>query len=931
MLFSRVATVLAVLLLASLATGGHDLASSPVSIPVVAPAITDARHILPSSDSMAPAIESSPSMAIEPMATLPGDLPPVKALPASTIPATTPQPLPKISASDAAGKFRRTVPSANAKGRPVSDVPAGFEFLLDEQTTVADVYYGGRLVTQALVSYTPAHVRIEDPAALLSHIPNVREPALLQTLLAAQLDNNLEQICHTEQQRDCGRLDPETLAVIFNPDTFRLQLFVSPTLLTTTGGDFLTYLPSSSSTKPTFVQQLGLSYSGSEGGDDSYNLSGGSVLSYREQSIRSSWNSTDEDSFKVDTLYWERDKDGKVARTGFLRGSNDGLTFSSSPQLLGAHFGSSRQTRIDYEAQGSNDIQLFMPVRGRVEVYRDNRLIASQILDVGNHLLDTRDFPSGGYDIEIVIKDGDNELSRERRYFVKDYRLPAVGAPEYYVEMGQVVDSRDVDSTLPTASSKYWQLRSGFDYRVADSMAMGLGLAADNENALIEPNMVWISRGLRFSGSLLASQEKDYGYAANLQWVSGRFSLNGDSRRLYTEETRNVQPLNIDDFYDTAQPLNIDETYDAPQPLLGDAYTQHSLNLSYQIPRGSLSYNASVSERGGYRHRLDSVAWNGSVFNDGRNSVSANVTLSRENDDYSALLSITYQYNTTHFSNSVRPSVEARRIDEGQAGTRRDYDERVKLRSQWFDRELLPGDLDISNELDVGHGSDSLTNSLSYRQRLVDVDAQLLNTRQANGDRDASYSGTVRSGFVIGGDYRPTVGGNGGRESAIVVDVEGEDSGDSYLDIMVNGQRRGYTRVGERAVISVTPYETYDVRLEARGENPIGFRDKVETVTVYPGNVVQLKWQAQTLNIVFGRVLDGSGEPIANAIIHGAVGMAQSDGYGLFQAELPQGEQSLQLRYATGRCSVQVPADYVINNGVGFLGDLQCLPSAVER
>jgi hypothetical protein len=53
--------------------------------------------------------------------------------------------------------------------------------------------------------------------------------------------------------------------------------------------------------------------------------------------------------------------------------------------------------------------------------------------------------------------------------------------------------------------------------------------------------------------------------------------------------------------------------------------------------------------------------------------------------------------------------------------------------------------------------------------------------------------------------------------------------------------------------------------------------------------------------------------------------MAASDSFGLFQAELASGEQQLHLNTQQGHCTVAVPADYDTNNGVGFLGDLQCL------
>ncbi|WP_237444639.1 CS1-pili formation C-terminal domain-containing protein [Sinobacterium norvegicum] len=806
--------------------------------------------------------------------------------------------------------FNRSAKTKNKKAK--STVPAGFEHLTGEQLVLADVYYGGRYLTQTLVTHTPTHVRIEDPAAVVGLLPEVKNPGEIETALSALMSNNTDSRCFNQQQRDCGILEPAVADVIFNPDSFKLELFVNPNYLAVQPIDELKYLPPSSSDNATFVQQLALGYSGSDDGDDRYNLSGSSVLGYREQSIRSNWNITDTEDFTVDTLYWERDKNGKVGRAGFLRGANNGLTFSASPQLLGGHFGSSRQTRIDYETQGSNDIQIYMPIRGRVEVYRDAKLIATEILEIGNHMLDTRNYPSGGYNIDIVIKDGGNVINRERRYFVKDNRLPNKDAPEYYVEFGQVVDNREEGSTLPTSSGDTWQLRSGYNYRVADSLGMGMGVAADNNNALIEPNMIWIARGLRLTGSLLASTENDYGYAADAQWTYYGFNASGNMRRLYADEERVDEQINTNDPF-------------SAQPLLGTSYNQYGLNLNYQIPFGSVSYNGSYSDRQGFTSKINSVALNATLFNYGRTSLSSTFSVTKENENYSALLSFTYQFNTDHWSNSARPSIEHREYDTSDGGRSTDYQERLALQANWYDRDLLPGDLNINNQLEVGTGSDSLLNSVQYQQRLIDIDAQLLNDKPSDGELRTSYSATLRSGFVIGGDYQPSLGGTDSREAAIVIDVEGDDSGDSYFDILINGQQRGYAKVGQRSVITVTPYDTYNVRLVARGANPLNYRDRVDTVTVYPGNVVKLEWQAESVNIVFGRVVDANGEAVANAVIKGAASMAVSDSFGLFQAELASGEQRLILKSATGVCMVTVPGDYETNNGVGFVGDLTCL------
>ncbi|WP_237444643.1 TcfC E-set like domain-containing protein [Sinobacterium norvegicum] len=818
-----------------------------------------------------------------------------------------------------------------------SGVPAGFEHLMAEQTILTDVYYGGRYITQTLITYTPTHMRFEDPEGVAVVLPALRQKQAVVTALSGQLSNNLSLICREPGQQDCGVLRPEVAGVIFNPDSFRLEVFVNQQYLTVAPVDQLKYLPSSTSNELTFIQQLGVEYSGSDEGDDVYNIRGSSLLALREHALRSEWNVTDDRGFEVDTLYWQYDKNGQTSSAGYLRGSNNNLTFSSSSQLLGGHWGSSNLTRIDNDVQSSNDILIFMPVRGRVEVYREGRLISSQILDVGNHMLDTGNFPSGGYNIDIVIKDGSNEVSRETRYFVKDNRLPPKDSPEYYIEVGQLVshdyqyeessanasintngevDGQNSDA-LPTTTDGGWQLRSGYNYRLADQLGVGVGFAADESNMLVEPSFLWVGPNTRVSASVMASQEQDYGYAVDVQWSYDKFTLSANSRELDANQQR------VDDELNNTDP-------NAAQPLLGNSYVQHGMNINYLLPLGSVSYNSSYSKREGDVSRIKSLSWGGTLINSGRNNLSGSVSLSRENDDYALLFSLTYQMNSEHWSNSIRPNVEATRTEQPDGSIEEDRTERVTLQSQWYDRDILPGDLDVDNQLDIGSGGDSIQSAVNYQHRLVDMRGQVLHSRESSGRNVTSYSAGVDTGFVLGGDAKPSVGGNSGREAAIVVEIDGKASSKSYFDVEVNGQQRGYVGVGERTVISVMPYETYDVRIVPRGENQLGYRDKIETVTVYPGNVVGLEWQAESLTIVFGRLIDADGEPLANAILREGMTTANSDAFGLFQLEVAGDQRQLLFEHKQGYCQVILNSNYSVQNGVGFLGDVACMPIAKQ-
>ena len=96
---------------------------------------------------------------------------------------------------------------------------------------------------------------------------------------------------------------------------------------------------------------------------------------------------------------------------------------------------------------------------------------------------------------------------------------------------------------------------------------------------------------------------------------------------------------------------------------------------------------------------------------------------------------------------------------------------------------------------------------------------------------------------------------------------------------------------------------------------------------LYPGNVMRLNWEIADLLVVVGRVQDRDGNPIANAVIESAQGLASTDDFGYFQAEVKLAASAdgvlLEFRDSDGLCRVLVP-EFEKRAGVGFLDTLVC-------
>jgi hypothetical protein len=145
-----------------------------------------------------------------------------------------------------------------------------------------------------------------------------------------------------------------------------------------------------------------------------------------------------------------------------------------------------------------------------------------------------------------------------------------------------------------------------------------------------------------------------------------------------------------------------------------------------------------------------------------------------------------------------------------------------------------------------------------------------------------------------------------------------------WFDVLVDRRPVAYAVPGASTVVTLRPFETYTIELRPRGNGFADLEGDIRTVTLYPGNVVDLDWSVEAATIVFGQVLLPDGTPVANALIEGIKGFASTDDYGLFQLELASSVSVLEFVTRDYRCSVDVP-EFESSGGVASLGTLVCL------
>lgn len=90
---------------------------------------------------------------------------------------------------------------------------------------------------------------------------------------------------------------------------------------------------------------------------------------------------------------------------------------------------------------------------------------------------------------------------------------------------------------------------------------------------------------------------------------------------------------------------------------------------------------------------------------------------------------------------------------------------------------------------------------------------------------------------------------------------------------------------------------------------------------------MSLAWQADSVVIVFGDISDENGAPLANALIHGVAGLATTDEYGQFQAEISPTVDTIRFETLDQECNVTLP-EFDVEDGIAFLPPLTCTLNA---
>jgi hypothetical protein len=780
--------------------------------------------------------------------------------------------------------------------------PPGFLHLTEPQTVMVDVYFGGRFLVSTLATHTPTRIRFHNAEQVVIGLRDLTNPDLIRLRLSEDLPVNARMIC-SQSRSSCPAPRPEIADVVFDESKFRVDLFVNRNYLQVRSPVAERFLPPGQG-GVTFLQNFSASFAGADDDADNETFIGSfTTLAHRENRLIGIASYTDQDDLTVDRLFAQRDFRGAEYIGGIFRTSGRALTFGGENDLGGIRIASSLVTRTDLAFSRGTPIEVFLSTASRVDIIKDGRLLYSQFYEAGNQILDTSLLPEGAYDITIRIDDGGVQRE-EVRFFSKTSHLPPLDQPLTSFELGRVLN-RNTSNFFPEATDA-WLLRVGHSRRLTQGFGIDVGAASTSDERMFELGAFNVGSLPRtrtgyyeVQASSFVGDDGDWGIGLHGLVQLNRFYLGFDFRKV------DADPLSPD--FDDYR-------------LIPDDLSQRSVNVQVPLFGGFLGLSRNSSRRGnGDRIERSSLTYRRAVYQSQRHVLEVTADFGEIEGDMLALIGVRLNLIGTKLTGNIVPRY--RYTDDDFDGDQHGYQLDTSL--TWHEPEFYSGDLRVGMNVSKNDIQENLGGQLNYDHRLA-YSRLTVNRSEFNGATRTSWAGTVNTSVATNG-ADTVFGAQNSATSVILVRLEGPEDSDAEFDVLVDGYPRGYAPVGRMTAIHVNPFQTYEVRIRPRLSDFVDFEDRVETVTVYPGNVASLVWKVRDLMVVFGRAMDAGGRAIANARVDGAIETVRTDAYGYFQAEVLRRDDPFELTFTAGERSCTVFAARIEQRqGVGYLDNLTC-------
>ncbi|TQO88856.1 TcfC E-set like domain-containing protein [Vibrio cholerae] len=733
-------------------------------------------------------------------------------------------------------------------------LPAGFEYILENGVEIDVLFNSDR---EDADMRRVARMKNTDNTYKLSYLsPDFMNGVKsdFKTVLESLMQNGIPEngiYCHDAARfglpKDCAT---EELLVLLKYDTKKLlaTLYLSPSFLemseTERQAETLYLGKSSTQDEITAIANYEL-YSSNDSsslrnhlnantviskGDQNLILGGYAVVDERKNAIDAN-SSKHSNTQKLTQAAWSQNNNGIEKSVGLMKGYNiSSSVFGSSRDMVGVSYGTSNATKLRTSRQSDIDVVLLVPSDGRVESYRDGRLINTQFLAQGVQTLDTTAFPDGVYEVELKIFQDQQLFSTQKSYI---YKSAVLNDRQYKVWAGTAFDKNQLTGDWLVGASLADKITPQTDYNLK-------GTLTENQLATEASLTRDVGLGALRSGVAL---DTDGNKAANLSLGMRLGDVSTNHRISWSDR----------------QSENVSTSHSAFWRVTPTTDLNANLTQRWQNQGNDMMASLGVNQR------LDK-GWLKDWY------ISADYTYTEKEDMWGVNLQIPLTTN-------VRSYVKQNRHNTS-AGLNYNYaDNQSMVRHASLSADKSFGDNEeagargyLSFEGDYLSGSAGASWSQNH--------ASAYST--SNSSQFANLSGSV---YLPGGLTSQQ------QNSAILINVDPQDVGKLKAltpsgDIMLN-KTKNLVPVSAYSTNRIT----VDVAEESGQLYQV--ENASHSITTYPGNIKQVQVKANPIFTVTGRLVDKQGHPLAYQNVLNHLGASFTSDDGVFTLEVSSRNPSL--------------------------------------
>lgn len=798
------------------------------------------------------------------------------------------------------------VPDATTDHKPVFEEwgdgpPPGFEDVNQPETVDVKVFYASRYLGMFEASYTEDWIAFAHPEKIVAQLSQVKNRKAIQQALTGQLESHAARVCHQDRdKKQCGFITPDIAGVIFNISNYHVDLFLGMKVVARKGKLEETYFEEPN-TALSVISSLNVLGSGTKVGatqTSSYTLNIKNSISKQRHNVQLNGVLTDQEPFAMTALYGESLLGKRSLRYGLI-------DLASSPLLggetiIGVSYQSSEKELANREQMFGVPVEVFLTLPSTVNVYRGNEMIYTRRFPVGHHYLDTRQFPTGAYMIRIEITNFQGGVRNKNQYFVKRPSMPRMGKDQFSLSIGEIESTTDITGLFPKGSGR-WIYSARRHHRVNHHLAVGAGLTGGGSFHYVSTDMRYIGETYSMNAALMASLTKDYGLSAGFSGTLLGGRLTSGFRLVHHQP----QPQGLVHYAPIAQ------SSEASWLL----YSRSMLGLDISTSLTYLKADGAVT-------RTVSARTGGALFSVGKIRAGWALELVKENQKTDYLLSMSLGHVSQNGSE---------RIDTlYQLQSERNLAPTTDLNSQMtVDRVFRWNRYGLTGRLIQDNKDRNLQLQASAATNIING-VMTLSRTQAFGSSTPTdqYNVDLRSAlawtdghFDMAGTVEPKAG-----VLVLLTTEGGATSAQDEFNIMDNQETKVIAAPNDPEFLASDPLIEHHYRIKpADNANFYEYDSTPQSVLLYPGNIQKMIWRLRRQYLLFARLIDEQGQPIADAEEMAEGSFNFTDEFGDLQAEIYQDQRTLRFLKVNGTvCEVQIPDKLHVVDGYVQVDALPC-------